>query len=282
MELKDITKSYHDKKVLEKTSFSICANQIVALVGKNGSGKSTLLKIIGGLVKPDGGQIHNYIQQLKIGYVPEVTPVEIPFTPEEYLTHMGNIRGMDKKQLRQRVGDLLETFHLHDDRHTRIANFSKGMKQKVAIMQAMLEDTDLLILDEPLSGLDPKAQRDLEEILLLLKERGLSIVLTCHETKLLENLVESILFIKDHQVVQEDSILGTKNNRLVFEISIQKSFIELLPFIKIQQEIRLNNEVNEVEVIVKREHTDKILIELLQKGASIRQLNRIHEFDNYF
>ncbi|WP_246494295.1 ATP-binding cassette domain-containing protein [Lysinibacillus agricola] len=165
MEIQNISKQYRGKKILENATFSICANQIIALVGKNGSGKSTLLKIIAELVEADSGSIVKHRQTLKIGYVPEVTPSHILFTPEEYLYHMGRIRGMPKEQLQQKINDLLELFHLQDARNIRIDNFSKGMKHKVLIMQAMLEDTDLLILDEPLSGLDPKAQSDLEETL---------------------------------------------------------------------------------------------------------------------
>lgn len=284
MELQGISKHYREKIVLENMSFSIYDNQVVALVGKNGSGKSTLLKIIGGLVKPDSGLIHKHTQPLKIGYVPEVTPSHILFTPEEYLTHMGNIRGMAKGQIQQRIDSLIETFNLQDARKIRIEHFSKGMKQKVAIMQAMLEETDLLILDEPLSGLDPKAQSDLESILLILKEKGLSIVLTCHETKLLENIVDSVLLIKDHQIIQTSLLQESvnKGNRFIFEISTETSLEELLPFIEIKQERRLNSEVNEIEATVNREITDKILMELLIKGASIKQLLPIRGSEENF
>ncbi len=279
MELQDITKQYNGNKVLDRVSFSIHANQIIALVGKNGSGKSTLLKIIGSLEKPDSGQVLKTIQPLRIGYVPEVTPADIPFTPEEYLTHMGTIRGMDNNELHQRINDLLTIFHLEDKRKTRIVNLSKGMKQKVTIMQAMLEETDILILDEPLSGLDPKAQNDLEEILLTLKERGLSIILTCHETKLLENLADRVLLLKDNQVIQTSAFHETviHANRLIFEIPLEKLLEEVLPFIEIHQENRLSASVNEIEAIVKREHTDKVLMELLKRGASIRLVTPIHE-----
>ncbi|MCF2132633.1 ABC transporter ATP-binding protein, partial [Strepomyces sp. STD 3.1] len=139
MEVRNITKHYKNKIVLENVSFSIYANQIIALVGKNGSGKSTLLKIIGGLIKSDSGEVYKPASSLKMGYVPEITPSHIPFAIEEYLTHMGKIRGIDKQRLRQRIDGLLETFHLQEDRQRAIAALSKGMKQKVIIMQSMIE-----------------------------------------------------------------------------------------------------------------------------------------------
>lgn len=279
MEVRNITKHYKNKIVLENVSFSIYANQIIALVGKNGSGKSTLLKIIGGLIKSDSGEVYKPASSLKMGYVPEITPSHIPFTIEEYLTHMGKIRGIDKQRLRQRIDGLLETFHLQEDRQKAIAALSKGMKQKVIIMQSMIEETDCLLLDEPLSGLDPKAQNDVETILLTLKERGVSIIFTCHETKLLENLVDRLLWIKNHQIVQNSvplqAIIG--GNKLVFQILSQTSLKEVLPLMKIQQQRYLSSKVNEIEAIVKSEDTDNLLRELLQRGASIKKIFPINE-----
>ncbi|MGA3675383.1 ABC transporter ATP-binding protein [Lysinibacillus agricola] len=284
MEIKNISKQYRGKKILENATFSICANQIIALVGKNGSGKSTLLKIIAELVDADSGSIVKHRQSLKIGYVPEVTPSHILFTPEEYLYHMGSIRGMTKKQLQQRINDLLELFHLQDARNIRIDNFSKGMKQKVMIMQAMIEDTDLLILDEPLSGLDPKAQSDLEETLSILKDRGLSIVLTCHETKLLQHLVDTVLVIQNNKVIQSDSThkRETSKNKLIFEISSEELVDNLLPILEIQQQSLLKNGCFEVITFIKAQDTDPVLLELLHKKASIKQLIPINEKEEQF
>ncbi|MEX3744242.1 ABC transporter ATP-binding protein [Lysinibacillus xylanilyticus] len=284
MEIKNISKQFRGKQILENATFSICANQIIALVGKNGSGKSTLLKIIAELVDADSGSIVKHRQTLKIGYVPEVTPSHILFTPEEYLYHMGSIRGMTKKQLQQRINDLLELFHLQDARNIRIDHFSKGMKQKVMIMQAMLEDTDLLILDEPLSGLDPKAQSDLEETLSILKDRGLSIVLTCHETKLLQHLVDTVLVIQNNKVIQSDSThkRNTSKNKLIFEISSEELVDNLLPILEIQQQSLLNNGCFEVITFIKAQDTDPVLLELLHKKASIKQLIPINEKEEQF
>lgn len=284
MEIQNISKQYKGKKILENATFSICANQIIALVGKNGSGKSTLLKIIAGLVDADSGSIVKHRQSLNIGYVPEVTPSHILFTPEEYLYHMGRIRGMAKKQLQLKINELLKLFNLQDARNIRIVNFSKGMKQKVMIMQAMLEDTDLLILDEPLSGLDPKAQSDLEETLSILKDKGLSIVLTCHETKLLQHLVDTVLVIQNNKIIQADSFnkKDLQKNKLIFEISNDKLLDNLLPFLEIQRQSLLTNGCYEVITVIKTEDTDLVLLDLLQKKASIKKLIPINQKEEQF
>ncbi|MEB2301708.1 ABC transporter ATP-binding protein [Lysinibacillus xylanilyticus] len=284
MEIQNISKQYRGKKILENATFSIYANQIIAIVGKNGAGKSTLLKIIAELVDADSGSIVKHRPSLKIGYVPEVTPSHILFTPEEYLYHMGRIRGMTKKQLQQKINDLLELFHLQEARNIRIVNFSKGMKQKVMIMQAMLEDTDLLILDEPLSGLDPKAQSDLEETLSILKAKGLCIVLTCHEPKLLQHLVDTVLVIQNNRVIQVESFNenDSPKNKLIFEISSVKLLDDLFPLLKIQQQCLLNNGCHEVIAVMKNEDTDQVLLNLLHKKASIKQLTPINQKEEQF
>ncbi|MGG2085239.1 ABC transporter ATP-binding protein [Lysinibacillus pakistanensis] len=284
MEIQNISKQYKGKKILENACLSIYAHQIIALVGKNGSGKSTLLKIIAGLIDADSGAVIKHQQSLKIGYVPEVTPSHILFTPEEYLFHMGRIRGMAPKQLQQKVDDLLEMFHLQESRNSRIIHFSKGMKQKVMIMQAMLEHTDLLILDEPLSGLDPKAQSDLEETLSILKDNGLSIVLTCHETKLLQHLVDTVFVIQNNKIIQTDSFSSnhTQRNRLIFEIADPALLENLLPFLDIQQQNQVNSDHFEIVAVIKLEDTNQILEDLLRKHASIKQLMPINYQEEHF
>jgi len=284
MEIQNISKQYKGKKILENACLSIYAHQIIALVGKNGSGKSTLLKIIAGLIDADSGAVIKHQQSLKIGYVPEVTPSHILFTPEEYLFHMGSIRGMAPKQLQQKIDHLLEMFHLHESRNSRIIHFSKGMKQKVMIMQAMLEHTDLLILDEPLSGLDPKAQSDLEETLSILKDNGLSIVLTCHETKLLQHLVDTVFVIQNNKIIQTDSFSSnhTQRNRLIFEIADPALLENLLPFLDIQQQNQVNSDHFEIVTVIKLEDTNQILEDLLRKHASIKQLMPINYQEEHF
>lgn len=284
MELTGITQKYKEKIVLADLSLSIFQHQIAALVGRNGSGKSTLLKIIAGLLKPEQGEINKLLHPLKVGYVPEVTPTDLPFTPEEYLMHMGTIRGMDKQRLRSRIDVLIHTFHLQSDAHIKMNQFSKGMKQKVMIMQAMLEETDLLILDEPLSGLDPKAQLELEYVLLALKEKGLSILLTCHETKLLENVVDRMLLLQDYKIV-EPALSNTsvqKINRLIFEISSQQTFEELLPFMEITQKSNIDSMIMRLEATIKEEHTDDLIRQLLLKQASIKQLMPLNKAKEAF
>lgn len=286
LEVQNVSKQFNGKTVLDNTSFSIAANEIIALVGKNGSGKSTLLKIIAAFIKPDSGKIVTHKTSLKVGYVPEVTPSHILFTPQEYLYHMGRIRGMPKKHLLQKIKELLEMFQLKESQNTRIIHFSKGMRQKVMIMQAMLEETDLLIMDEPLSGLDAKAQNDFEQILATVRDKGLSIILTCHETKLLENLVDSVLLIQENQIIHTKDLDSHPVHRLIFDIASLILLDEILPLMEIQQKQPLANGHFEIITIVQAKDSDQILLKLLQKNASIKYLANVHhkkeQFSSHF
>lgn len=275
VELQNVTKIFKNKLVLEGVSLSIPSREVTAIVGKNGSGKSTLLKMIGGLTKPDSGQIiFRNGEPVRIGYVPEVTPVVIPFTPKEYLTYMGKIRGLPKEWLQQRINILLEIFQMEDNQNTRIVHFSKGMKQKVIIMQAMLEETDLLIMDEPLSGLDLKAQTELEELLISLKERNICVILTSHETKLLEKVVDRILVIDQCQITHTSSqqAQGELMNRIVFELSNTVSIDPLREKVIIEKEKETCSGRRLIELNVSHEQTNKIVRELLDLGATIKLL----------
>ncbi|MGD6964394.1 ABC transporter ATP-binding protein [Fictibacillus phosphorivorans] len=286
VDLQNITKSFKDKVVLDDVFLSISTNQVTAIVGENGSGKSTLLQLIGGLIKADSGEIlFRNGEPVRFGYVPEVTPTSIPFTPIEYLTHMGTIRGLQHKWLQQRIHTLLEIFHMKDNGNNRIVHFSKGMKQKVSIMQAMLEETDLLIMDEPLSGLDPNAQTDFEELLISLKGSSISVVLTCHETKLLQRVVDQIVVINQCKITsmenhqeQEESM-----NRLIFELlqTVSIDFIKQQRVV-IKQEKEISLDKKWIELNVSEERTNKIVSEFLDRGASIKLLEPLHKKEGKF
>lgn len=282
LELQGVTKRYGKSIIINETSFSILPHQIIALVGENGSGKSTLLKMIGGIVKPDSGEIYRSTPSLKIGYVPERTPTTIPFTPEEYLVHMGRIRGMEEEYLQYRVNVLLHSFHMGNVRNKRIATFSKGMKQKVTIMQTMLEETDVLILDEPLSGLDDGAQSDLEDILANVKKKGISIILSCHETRLLDNLADQVFVLKDKRLVQQNVSQDVPSAVLIFEIG-EEGYEEVSGLLKVQRVSEPEKGIKRLETRVDTSRVDDVLRGLLTRGASIKELHAsVHHVKEYF
>ena len=212
LEVQKLCKQFGSRMVLRDVEFELYSGEAAVLSGPNGSGKSTLLRIIAGLLPPDSGTVRladvsgagkqavwrtgqdesGQVRRKwgrassgsglsrRIGLVPERMPV-LRFTPVEYLTHMGAVRGMPAARLRERSGELLALCGLEHAKDAPIRFFSKGLLQKVGIMQAMLEQPSLLLMDEPFSGLDVNAQEDLVRILRELKSGGTGLLFASHE-----------------------------------------------------------------------------------------------------
>ncbi|UQZ37214.1 hypothetical protein C2I18_28950 [Paenibacillus sp. PK3_47] len=202
IELSQITKRYNRQPVLQEFSLTVNPGMAVALIGRNGSGKSTLLSILAGLIKPTSGRRLCSRPGLVIGYAPEAFP-SLKFTPVQYLRSMGEIGGMASNLLEQRVTELLEAFQLSPYRDTSMYNFSKGMLQKVNLIQSLIRKPQLLLLDEPMSGLDLPSQQTLLEILLELKQGGTAMVFSVHEPLCVEALADSVHVLQHGRTVMK-------------------------------------------------------------------------------
>ncbi|MGE6614726.1 ABC transporter ATP-binding protein [Bacillus mycoides] len=269
--LRGIQKKYGKSLILDNIDLSIPEGEALAIIGGNGTGKSTLLKIIAGFIPPTAGTLQRK-EHIQIGYVPEHFPEGIRFTLEDYLYHLGHIHGLSTKYLRNKIPMLLESFHLHHAKHYVVRNFSKGMKQKTGIMQALLTDVHLLILDEPLSGLDPNSQQELEHSLLSLKQQGISILFTCHEKQLLENFADRIVTLANHTIA-EDTSVQKSTEQVYIEAIVHETFssIELQKqsgFIQVTH----NSNQNLIQLQIEKEYTNEMLQFLLHKKASITLL----------
>lgn len=181
VELENISKVYRNINVLRNISLTIDKNQIITFLGGNGVGKSTILRIIAGIERPSSGKVNYHNKNIKIGYVPERFPKLIRFTPSEYLNYIGKISEIPGALLNKTIADFLHRFQLEELNNQWIMNLSKGNIPKVGIIQAILQKPELLILDEPISGLDFHAQQELLTIMKELKKEGTTILLTYHE-----------------------------------------------------------------------------------------------------
>ena len=274
LELKGIQKAYGKQPILKDIHLSIPKGQAVAIIGGNGTGKSTLLKMIAGFIVPTTGIIHK-ASNMKIGYVPENFPQDIRFTLKDYLYHLGRIHGLSKEYLQNKIPSLLEAFHLQHANHSIIRNFSKGMKQKVGIMQALLNDVDVLILDEPLSGLDPQSQKELEHILLTLKEQGLTILFTCHEKQLLENFADRIVTLANHTITADKLLTSDTipKEHIYIEATVPHTFS--IPELQKQSgyiHVTYAENKNLIRLQIEKTYTNDILQYLLHNNAFITLL----------
>ncbi|MGY0693933.1 ATP-binding cassette domain-containing protein [Virgibacillus sp. FSP13] len=216
LQLTNIHYTVHKKCIFKGVAISIKNGECIAIAGENGSGKSTLLKIIAGLIVPNQGDVKRSTKNM--GYVPEQPPKLLRFTANEYLKHMGQIQGLSASVLELRSRELIREFGLEAYQHTNTPYLSKGNKQKVNIIQALLTDPELLLLDEPLSGLDSDSQERLIETLTQLKKEGTTIVFTSHESYLAEKLADRKIHVTQQQI-KETSVAGINNHYRTIEFT---------------------------------------------------------------
>lgn len=201
--LEQVGKSYGSRKVLSAISLSVDRGESLILRGGNGSGKSTLLKLFAGIIPESSGQIHRSSRHLQIGYAPDRLP-KLRMTSEEYLTHMGRIAGMPKPKLTQRIEELHELLELPAHSPSLLIHYSKGMLQKVNLMQACLLRPDLILLDEPFSGLDTDSSEKLLTLLHGLRAEGTATITALHDPLPSWESVSTTYRIREGRLILED------------------------------------------------------------------------------
>lgn len=273
VELKNINKVYTNKNVLRNISLTINQEQILAILGGNGTGKSTLLRIIAGIEQPSSGKINYLNKKIQIGYVPERFPKDIRFTPSEYLLYMGKMNGASNDYLIKRIDDLLHRFQLDELDSQRIMELSKGNIQKVGIIQAIIRKPNLLILDEPLSGLDSAAQEELVKIIVKLKQRGTTILLTYHESNTFESIVDNTLYLHNGNISKVKPPVRESIKLLVVR-NIEKSLVNAWDEVR-----QVEEKEKQLFLYVSEKESDTILLRILQLEGSIEAVSTVTVVD---
>lgn len=215
LELRNVSKRFAGSLALDNVSFCARAGEITGYLGPNGSGKSTTFKMIAALIDMTGGEIFfngasirqdvNAWKQ-RIGYVPEEPHLYLHLSGLEYLTMVGQLRDLPAKSTAQRIQGLLQLLALHDDRHAPISAYSKGMRQKILLAAALLHDPELLLLDEPFSGLDVGFALVLRSLIKELADRGKVVLFSSHELETVERVSSRVVILHHGKVVADDSI----------------------------------------------------------------------------
>jgi ABC-2 type transport system ATP-binding protein len=213
---------YSGRPVLRDVSFSIRPGEIVAYLGANGAGKTTTMKVVSGLREPDAGQVLWAGRDVaddplgfrrRLGYVPETAEVYPFLSGREYLLLAGRLRELGEARLEKRVDELLELLELGPHRHQALDAYSKGMQQKVLIGAALLHDPELLVLDEPLSGLDVSSVLVMKALLRELASRGRAILYSTHHLEVAENLCGRVLILHQGRLVADGSVADLRELR---------------------------------------------------------------------
>jgi ABC-2 type transport system ATP-binding protein len=235
LEARGLTKCYASIPAVNNISFSLRPGEVLGYLGPNGSGKSTTVKMITGLMEPTHGQVLFRGRNIKddlpaykalLGYVPEDALLYPYLTGWEYLEFVGTLRGMEPKLLRKRADALLELFILFPYRHATIASYSKGMRQRVLLIAALMHDPEVLIFDEPLSGLDVTSAMIFRKVVKSLSEAGKMIFYCSHVLEVVEKLCTHLVILSKGNLAAHGSVSEVR--RMTGLETLEDSFSQLV------------------------------------------------------
>lgn len=231
LKIDHFTKSYGDKKAVDDLSLHILPGEIYGFIGHNGAGKTTTLKSVAGIMRFDQGEIlvdgvsmkkEPMACKKKIAYIPDNPDLYDFMTGMQYLNFVGNVFGVDAQQRRERVKELADAFELTADLNQSIGSYSHGMKQKLAIIAAWLHQPELILMDEPFVGLDPKASHTLKGMMRQVCDRGGAIFFSTHVLEVAEKLCDKVAIIKGGRLIRSGTMEEVKG-----DTSLESVFLEL-------------------------------------------------------
>jgi ABC-2 type transport system ATP-binding protein len=235
LEARQLTKYYGAVRAVTDISFHVQPGEILGCLGPNGSGKSTTVKMLTGLLEPTHGKVYFAGAPIKedlagykrrLGYVPEETNLYPYLSGFEYLQLVGTLRGISLQSLEEKTDALLDLFELHAQRHSPLGAYSKGMRQKILIIAALLHDPDVLVFDEPLSGLDVSSALVFRNLMQTLARAGKTILYSSHVLEAVEKICSRVVIIYRGQVVAHNSI--ERLRQIMAVPSLEQVFSELV------------------------------------------------------
>ena len=234
LELRDVSKRFSGIAAVDHVSFSAMPGEVTGYLGPNGSGKSTTMKMITGLIERSEGHIFFEGKPIeddliaykrRMGYVPEEPYLYTHLSGAEYLTMVAQLRDLPARQAAERIDGMLRLFSLHGDRHASISGYSKGMRQKVLLIAALMHNPQLILLDEPFSGLDVASSLVLRRLIQELAARGKVVLFSSHELDTVERICSRVVILHHGKLVADDSI---QRLRSLMELpTLEKIFSQL-------------------------------------------------------
>ena len=235
LEARGLVKRYGATTAVRDIGFSIGAGEILGVLGPNGAGKSTIVKMITGMVEPTRGAVLFHGEPIagsqlsafkrRMGYVPEQPDLYGFLTGWEYLDLVATLRGLDRRRFAEKATAMLEGFTLYPHRDTPIASYSKGMRQRIVLIAALIDDPELLVLDEPFSGLDVTSALVVRRVVAMLAEQGKAILFSSPVLEQVEKLCSHLVLLKKGSVVASGTLEEVRDG---FEgLGLEAGFMQL-------------------------------------------------------
>jgi len=234
LEAVHLTKRYASLPAVQDLSFTLSPGQVLGCLGPNGSGKSTTVKMLTGLLEPTRGVVQVYGQDIRhdltgfrkrLGYVPEEAHLYPYLTGWEYLEMIATLRGMPRARLAITIDSLLELFLMHPHRFSSIGSYSKGMRQRILLIAALMDNPDIFIFDEPLSGLDVTSALIFKNLVQALGRSGKLVFYCSHVLEVVEKVCTDVLILRKGAVIAQDSVV---NIRKILGQSLENTFLHLV------------------------------------------------------
>jgi len=230
-----LTKRFGEFTAVDQVSFEVGDGEVFGLLGPNGAGKTTTMRLLSTLLKPTSGTAtiagHDLLREpqkvrASIGVLPEDTGLYDRLTPREHLLYYGKLHGMTKDVLRKRSDELLDTMELGDRANTKVGDFSKGMKQKVALLRAFIHDPPVLLLDEPTAGLDVMSARSIQAFVERFRKEGKAIMISTHNMTEAQKLCNRVAIIDHARIVAVGTV--AERQQKTSQKDIESIFVQLV------------------------------------------------------
>lgn len=289
LQIRNLTKKYGKFTALDNLNLTIDQGQIFGFVGPNGAGKTTTMKIVAGLLRPDSGQVYldgieqkEHIKAFKerIGYMPDFFGVYDNLKAKEYMEFYASIYGIEGEQSRKLSLELMDLVGLSDKADSYVDSLSRGMKQRLCLARSLIHNPEFLILDEPASGLDPRARYDMKEIIKELNKRGKTILISSHILPELAQMCTNIGIIENGKMMVTGTVEEIMTTRgmaspLVMRfVNGQEKAIEILKENELVDNITIRD--NSVSILFKgnEEEEAMLLTDMIKNGAYVNYFSR--------
>lgn len=291
IEIRDLTKSYGNISAIRSLNFSVKKGEVVGFLGPNGAGKTTTMKIITGYMAPTSGSVkvggydvfESPIEVKKrIGYLPETPPLHLDMFVRDYLTFVARLKGVPRGLIRAKVDTALEKASLTNVQKRIIGNLSKGYRQRVGIAQALVSEPELLILDEPTVGLDPKQVAEIRRLIQSLRGQH-TIVLSTHILPEVQATCERIIIINKGEIVAEDTLAGLNERmhgarRMI--LRVRRYSPDLLTTLRAIDGVRhidnaQDNRQIQIDIEPREDISEEIAAKVVQAGAGLIEMRSL-------